>query len=115
MEKGKITGLITRNGVARYIQIRKGDSMKIEEAFPSAREDAQSAERCVPCKQTLSPSYRLAYRDDDFLLRDELRPVRLQLELLKPELILQEHKIENTVIVFGSARIPEPRSLPEQN
>lgn len=82
--------------------------MKIEEAFPSAREDAQSAERCVPCKQTLSPSYRLAYRDDDFLLRDELRPVRLQLELLKPELILQEHKIENTVIVFGSARIPEP-------
>lgn len=82
--------------------------MKIEEAFPSAREDAQSAERCVPCKQTLSPSYRLAYRDDDFLLRDELRPIRLQLELLKPELILQEHKIENTVIVFGSARIPEP-------
>lgn len=82
--------------------------MKIEEAFPSAREDAKSAERCVPCKQTLSPSYRLAYRDDDFLLRDELRPIRLQLELLKPELILQEHKIEYTVIVFGSARIPEP-------
>jgi hypothetical protein len=74
--------------------------MKIEETFPSAREDAQSAERCVPCKQTLSPSYRLAYRDNDFLLRDELRPVRLQLELLKQELILQEHKIENTVIVF---------------
>ena len=47
--------------------------MKIEETFPSAREDAQSAERCVPCKQTLSPSYRLAYRDNDFLLRDELR------------------------------------------
>jgi len=82
--------------------------MKIEEAFPSAREDARSAERCVPCKQTLSPSYRLAYRDDDFLLRDELRPIRLQLELLKPELILQEHEIENTIIVFGSARIPEP-------
>ncbi len=87
--------------------------MKREEAFPSAREDARSAERCVPCKQTLSPSYRLAYRDEDFLLRDELRPIRLQLELLKPELILQEHKIENTVvffflIVFGSARIPEP-------
>ncbi len=82
--------------------------MKREEAFLSAREDARSAERCVPCKQTLSPSYRLAYRDEDFLLRDELRPIRLQLELLKPELILQEHKIENTVIVFGSARIPEP-------
>jgi hypothetical protein len=82
--------------------------MKIEEAFPSAREDARAAERCVPCKQTLSPSYRLAYRDEDFLLRDELRPIRLQLELLKPELILQEHKVENTVIVFGSARIPEP-------
>jgi len=50
----------------------------------------------------------LAYQDEDFILRDELRPVRLQLELLKPELILQENHIESTVVIFGSARIPDP-------
>jgi hypothetical protein len=81
----------------------------IREVFPSAEEDALAAELCVPCPQTLSPSYRLAYRDTDFLLRDELRAVRLQLELLKPELVLQEHAIEDTVVVFGGARVLEPQ------
>ena len=79
------------------------------ETFPSALEDARVAELCIPSPQTLSPSYRLAYRDHDFLLRDELRPVRLQLELLKPELILKEHGIESTIVIFGSTRIPEPK------
>lgn len=79
-----------------------------KEIFPSAREDAQAADLCVQSPQTISPSYRLAYRDSDFMLRDELRPVRLQLELLKPELVLQEHGVMSTVIVFGGARIPEP-------
>lgn len=78
------------------------------EPFPSALEDAKAAELSLPSPQTLSPSYRLAYRDHDFLLKDELRPVRLQLELLKPELILQEHHIENTIVIFGGTRIPEP-------
>src|SRR4030043_836785 len=82
---------------------------KKTETFPSALEDARPAELCIPSPQTLSPSYRLAYRDHDFLLRDELRPVRLQLELLKPELILKEYEIENTVVIFGSTRIPEPK------
>jgi uncharacterized protein (TIGR00730 family) len=41
------------------------------------------------------------------MLRDELRPVRLQLELLKPELIQHEMGIESTVVIFGSARIPD--------
>jgi len=81
---------------------------KIREVFPSAEEDALAAELCVPCPQTLSPSYRLAYRDADFLLRDELRAVRLQLELLKPDLVLKEHAIEETVVVFGGARVLEP-------
>jgi uncharacterized protein (TIGR00730 family) len=40
--------------------------------------------------------------------------VRLQLELLKPELILQEHRIESTVVIFGSARIPEPRAAMDE-
>ncbi len=77
--------------------------------FPSALEDAKAAELYVTSPQTLSPSYRLAYADQDFLLREELRPVRLQLELLKPELILREHGIESTIVVFGSTRIPEPK------
>lgn len=51
-----------------------------------------------------SHAYRRAYADADFLSRDELRPVRLQLELLKPELSLAEHKVTDTVVVFGSAR-----------
>jgi len=50
--------------------------------------------------------YPLAFTDKEFMLRDELRPVRLQLELLKPELVMQDHNIEATIIFFGSARIP---------
>jgi uncharacterized protein (TIGR00730 family) len=64
----------------------------------------------VDTPQCRSASYRLAYQDDEFILRDELRPVRLQLELLKPELILQENHIESTVVIFGSARIPDPET-----
>ncbi len=56
--------------------------------------------------QTRSPSFRLAYLDPDFMLRKDLRPLRFQLELLKPDLILEEHGIDSTVVVFGSARVP---------
>lgn len=87
---------------------------KKKRTFPSAREDARAADLCVSSPQTRSGSYRLAYADSEFLLRDELRPVRLQLELLKPELILQEHQVESTVIIFGSARIPEPEAAQSQ-
>lgn len=58
--------------------------------------------------QTRSPSYRLSYEDNDFMMRDELRPVRLQLELLKPELIQQEHGINSTIVIFGGTRIKAP-------
>ena len=78
--------------------------------FISALDDAQSAHLHVDSPHTRSSSYRLAYQDEEFILRDELRPVRLQLELLKPELILQENHIESTVVVFGSARILEPET-----
>jgi hypothetical protein len=44
----------------------------------------------------------------DFLLREDLRPVRFQLELLKPELLLDEAKIASLLVFYGSARIPEP-------
>lgn len=52
-----------------------------------------------------SPSYRLAYEDVDFLRKEDLRPLRLQLELLKPEMVMDEHDINSTVVIFGSARI----------
>jgi uncharacterized protein (TIGR00730 family) len=76
--------------------------------FSSAQEAAISARRYIDSPQCQSPSYRLAFQDPDFLLQDELRPVRLQLELLKPELILQEQHIESTIVVFGSSRIKDP-------
>ncbi|MFZ7111533.1 MAG: TIGR00730 family Rossman fold protein [Desulfatiglandales bacterium] len=82
--------------------------------FPHAHEDARSARLHVDSPQTRSPSYKLAYQDDDFLLRDELRPVRLQLELLKPELIQVEKAIESTVVIFGGARILEPTAAAER-
>ena len=82
--------------------------------FPSAQNDAQSARLCVDSPQCSSPSYRLAFQDPDFLLKDELRAVRLQLELLKPELSLQESHIESTVVVFGSARILDPETAEAQ-
>ena len=78
--------------------------------LPSAGDDVASAKPLPDTPQTRSPSYRLAYADQDFLLRDELRPVRLQLELLKPELALAEHRIDTTIVVFGSRRIPAPEA-----
>ncbi len=70
--------------------------------------DRSRASHVPQTPQSRSPSYRLAYDDFDFLCRDELRPVRLQLELLKPELLMQEYGIESTIVLFGGARIPEP-------
>ena len=55
-----------------------------------------------------NPSYRLAYDDAELLADDDLRPLRLQLELIKPERALRKHAIRSTVVVFGSARILSP-------
>ncbi|MGV7224143.1 MAG: TIGR00730 family Rossman fold protein [Nitrospinales bacterium] len=82
--------------------------------FPSAREAALSARLKVDSPQSRSASYKLAFQDADFLLKDELRPVRLQLELLKPELILREQHIESTVVIYGSARIKDPETAETQ-
>ncbi|HRX88096.1 MAG TPA: TIGR00730 family Rossman fold protein [Steroidobacteraceae bacterium] len=57
---------------------------------------------------TANPAYRLANRDPDLLQADDLRPVRLQLELLKPERAMVANNVTSTVVVFGSARIPPP-------
>ena len=60
--------------------------------------------------QTQHPAYKLAFNDPDFMLRDELRPVRFQLELLKTEMLLDEAGVGSTLVIYGSARIPSPAS-----
>lgn len=70
--------------------------------------DRDRAKEVPDTPQTRAPAYRLAFDDNDFLCREELRPVRLQLELLKPEMLLEERGIKSTVVMFGGARIPEP-------
>ncbi len=64
--------------------------------------------------QVQSSTYVLAEKDVEFLGRPELRPVRLQLELLKPEMVMQEENIRSTIVVFGSARIPDPDGADER-
>ena len=70
--------------------------------FPSAEEELKGL---VPQSTDTCNAYRLAFDDREFLLRDELRPVRMQLELLKPELTQQEQGINSTIVIFGSARV----------
>ena len=80
--------------------------------FYKAEQEAGFAESHVASTaQTRSPSYRLAFRDTDFLLREELRPVRFQLELLKTEMLLEEANIGSTLVCYGSARIPAPEHV----
>lgn len=76
--------------------------------FPSSAVDARSAEHVPSVPQTDSSAYKLAFQDTEFLLREDLRPVRFQLELLKPELLLNEANIGSTFVFYGSARIPSP-------
>jgi uncharacterized protein (TIGR00730 family) len=77
--------------------------------FYKAEQEASFAEaRPHTTPQTQDPAYRLAFRDTDFLLREELRPVRFQLELLKAEMLLDEAKIGSMLVCYGSARIPAP-------
>jgi hypothetical protein len=54
-----------------------------------------------------SQGYRLAEEDIAFLAQPELRPVRMQLELLKPEMQLAEHHVSSTIVLFGSTQIVE--------
>jgi uncharacterized protein (TIGR00730 family) len=72
--------------------------------FPTAGEDLKFAEAFVGYRGDDS-SYELAFDDRDFMLREELRPIRMQMELLKPEMVQREEGIEATIVIFGSARI----------
>jgi uncharacterized protein (TIGR00730 family) len=83
-----------------------------ERIFPTAQEDAKLGNRPTAVPQTEHPAYRLAFQDADFLLREDLRPVRFQLELMKPEVLLAEADIHSTFVFYGSARIPSPEDAP---
>lgn len=88
---------------------KAGDTRVPARVFAQARDEAKAAEKsAVHTLQTQSPAYKLAFQDMDFLLRQDLRPVRFQLELLKPELLLDEARIGSMFVFYGSARIPEP-------
>jgi uncharacterized protein (TIGR00730 family) len=86
------------------------DPVPPKRVFSPAREEAEVASHATSSPQTEDPAYRLAFQDLDFLLREDLRPVRFQLELLKPELLLDEAAVASTFVFYGSARIPAPDS-----
>jgi uncharacterized protein (TIGR00730 family) len=69
--------------------------------------ESESLERRL---QTIinDPSYRLAYLDPDYITRDDLRPLRLELELLKPQMLLAEKSIKSTIVIFGGTHIKNP-------
>ena len=73
-----------------------------------SHQDREEMKGVPDTPQTRAPSYALAFADDDFMCREELRPVRLQLELLKPEMLMNEAGVNSTIVLFGGARIPEP-------
>ena len=68
--------------------------------FRRSSQDREEAAHVPDTPQTRSPAYALAFADEKFMCRDELRPVRLQLELLKPELLMTEAGINSTVVLF---------------
>jgi uncharacterized protein (TIGR00730 family) len=76
---------------------------------PKGGEDDPDARARVEAIMT-SPGYRQADQDVDFLNQDETRGVRLQIDYLKPEILLQQHNVEHTIVVFGSTRLHEPRA-----
>ncbi len=72
----------------------------MDRRFYPAEQEARFSDDCPECTpQTEHPAYKLAFRDTEFLLREELRPVRFQLELLKPEMLLDEARVGSTLVM----------------
>jgi uncharacterized protein (TIGR00730 family) len=65
-------------------------------------------------KALQADAYRLAFSDPEFMLRRETRGIRIQLEMLKPDIDQSEQGVENTVVVFGSARFPAPEDAQKE-
>jgi len=77
-----------------------------------SHKDREEAKVVPDTPQTRAQAYKLAFDDDEFLCRPETRPIRLQLELMKPELLMEEAGIISTTVLFGGARIAEPGKDP---
>lgn len=73
--------------------------------YPTAKETLRAAEQRINTEQTQSSTYRLAFADDDYLLSDDTRAVRLMLEWMKFDDLLDTAGVESTIVIFGSARI----------
>jgi len=81
----------------------------------SAKPTSEDADAPARLERILSsPSYRRIDEDVAFLDTDETRGVRLQLDYLKPQLLLERHGIEHTIAVFGSTRIVEPATAEQR-
>ncbi len=76
---------------------------------PKAHEDDPQAMARIEAIMA-SPGYRQADQDVAFLNQDATRGVRLQIDYLKPELLLEQHGVEHTIVVFGSTRLQEPEA-----
>jgi uncharacterized protein (TIGR00730 family) len=61
-----------------------------------------------------SSTYRLAEADTDFLARPELRPVRVQIELLKPEMKLHEQHVHSTIVLYGGTQVVAHQAAAER-
>ena len=85
---------------------KKSERDLSDRKFYPADKEAEFEKTQLQTPQPAHPAYKLAFQDTDFLLRDELRPVRFQLELLKPEMLLDEAGVGSTLVMYGSARIP---------
>jgi uncharacterized protein (TIGR00730 family) len=72
--------------------------------FPTAKEEARTLQP-HPDYDGPGSAYQLAFADDHFLLRQDMRHVRMQLELMKPEVLQNEQGVKSTIVIFGSARI----------
>jgi uncharacterized protein (TIGR00730 family) len=78
-----------------------------ETPFHSIREEISQIEKEEQIFNLAKSHYTLAFIDQNFLLREELRSMRVEMELLRTELVLQDHQIKDTVVFFGSARMPD--------
>src|SRR5690606_27631975 len=101
-----------RQGTAQTGRLGSRDMKSAEEngwtPLPHSDEDLQRSRSVPDTPQTRAPTYRLAYSDEEFMTRRELRPVRLQRALMQADMALTERGIRSTVIIFGGGRIPEP-------
>jgi uncharacterized protein (TIGR00730 family) len=82
--------------------------------MPGKKMDNDKERRALTKSLKESPAYKIAYEDTQFLNEDEQRPIRLLLELKKPEVRLREHHILSTIVVFGSARMLPPDRAQKQ-